>query len=785
MILSRTVRGVVGIFLCVYPAARVFRRIAIQAMLICLALVLFSTSAYSSALCTISGTVYDKTDGQPVSSAEVRILDTEFKTTTTQNGRFTLSNIPEGQYQIEIYADGYEPSVLQNVSAIAGIDNRLTVNLVRRIYDFGQVKVTSDRVKNSALNIQTVTRDEIISEDITSLSEALENIQGVYVQESGASGGSATVSIRGCDPKHVLIIVDGQRLNAAGTGIADLNAIPLDNIEKIEVHKGGQSARFGSDAIGGVISISTIAQNKYSPEVSIRQKIERWRGYRGEISARDFLPLKQVPHRFSFSRYRTDADFEYDYFVSPDLLRHEIGRRVNASFAQENLFGSAGYSLDSSLSISFSGQYYKSRGGMPGPVSSPDSTAWKQDKRISFYTGLKHQASEAITHELNVSFSRFEQYFNNNNLDTLLEASEYETRFINDIALAELNQNFIAFKGNDITTGIEFQRNILYHNDIVRPKVTMGRMVRDNIGIYLSDRQTISTKKLRFIDAFTLLASARWDNTDTKRDQIDSASIVRHNSNFAHKFDLSLVKGNESRILFRASYGSSYRLPSVNALFWKGDVRSSGNPDLKPEQAEHSEAGFEFHFVGGFKLSAGMTYFHSYTKGLIVWQPGSPGNIWKPKNLDAAFVTGHEDFVKLQLFDEHITLRYQNTITVPKNRTPEANFYNKDLTFRPRYSTLYQIKFDYGPVFGEYEIREVARRFALPANTKWYDAYRIENYRIGIKANLSRFDCRLSYKMKNSRGEDYVLIAQYPMPRINWAVSLTVTYAPGKKLKTK
>jgi vitamin B12 transporter len=59
----------------------------------------------------------------------------------------------------------------------------------------------------------------------------------------------------------------------------------------------------------------------------------------------------------------------------------------------------------------------------------------------------------------------------------------------------------------------------------------------------------------------------------------------------------------------------------MNALFWKNDIRSQGNPDLKPERSEHSDAGFEISLDKPIKISAGMTYFHSHVNDIIIWRP--------------------------------------------------------------------------------------------------------------------------------------------------------------------
>src|SRR5262245_47666767 len=97
---------------------------------------------------------------------------------------------------------------------------------------------------------------------VKTLPELLSQQPGVNVQEFGGLGQFSTVSIRGSTAEQVTVLVDGMRINTAQGGAVDFSTIPLDAIERIEVIRGGASAQFGSDAIGGVINIITKKSKK-------------------------------------------------------------------------------------------------------------------------------------------------------------------------------------------------------------------------------------------------------------------------------------------------------------------------------------------------------------------------------------------------------------------------------------------------------------------------------------------------------------------------------------------
>ncbi|MGH7290574.1 MAG: TonB-dependent receptor, partial [Myxococcota bacterium] len=94
-------------------------------------------------------------------------------------------------------------------------------------------------------------------ERFATVEEVLEQTPGVRVRRFGGLGSYSTASIRGSKSEQVLVLLDGVRLNSAERGAVDLSTIPLRQVERIEVTRGGGAARFGTGAEGGVISITT------------------------------------------------------------------------------------------------------------------------------------------------------------------------------------------------------------------------------------------------------------------------------------------------------------------------------------------------------------------------------------------------------------------------------------------------------------------------------------------------------------------------------------------------
>jgi len=723
----------------------------------------------------ISGYVRDASDGRPVPQAVVRIQNTDYMTVADGLGGFFFEHIPEGRYRVEVTADGYEPSTGDDVDVSEDVARHVVILLRRKVYDLGVREVRGQTGVVPTADVVVVDRRDIIKTGAAGISDVLDKIAGVYIQESGPSGGTAQVSIRGSAPRHVLVMVDGQRINPSGNGEADLSTIPLEMVEKIEVYRSGESARFGADALGGAINVVTMAAKAaVESEVVCDNYWGKWKTNTRAITFIDPVRVSRLSTKLAYSEKTTNGDFPYAYAVD-SRRKSYTGVRQNNDSRRDNYFVSATYRPDGATSIGFSGQVYRSRQGLPGSVSDVDTTAWKRDTRLMGNLKVERDVSSSLLLESTLGLSRFEQYFDNANHPLVTE--RYETRFTDDVARTQVSGRYQVTKTNTIRGGLEWQRDILYHDELYRPAFSMRRIVRDDIGLFVSDQHTLDLSRLRVWDTAVVDLSLRYDNVESKRDATSpgDSSSTHQAVYWSKKAGVSLSRGSRERVTVRASYGNSFQLPSVNALFWKGDVRASGNPELRPEIAEHSDVGAEVTIDRGVKISAGMTYFHSYVKDLIVWQPGYQG-IWKPVNLQAVRMTGHEDYVHVSLWNDRVRMTYQNTVTVPRNRMPGANSYNKYLTYRPHYVTNVQGAVRFGILHGEYTVRLVDVRYANDANTKWFGAYRVDDVTCGIKADISALKLDASYRAENVWGENYVLIGHYPMPGRQWGINLSLSY---------
>ena len=124
-----------------------------------------------------------------------------------------------------------------------------------------EVLVTASRAPQAAADILAdhtlITLDDINQSGATNLIDLLQQQRGIEVVRNGGPGTASSVLIRGADARQSIVLVDGIRIGSSTTGAANWAALPLANVERIEIVYGPLAALYGADAIGGVVQIFT------------------------------------------------------------------------------------------------------------------------------------------------------------------------------------------------------------------------------------------------------------------------------------------------------------------------------------------------------------------------------------------------------------------------------------------------------------------------------------------------------------------------------------------------
>lgn len=120
----------------------------------------------------------------------------------------------------------------------------------------------------SLLHSTVISQQDILDSQTVDVPSALKKLAGVEIYQSGGVGQQSSLFLRGTNSSHVLVLLDGVRINSATTGMTEIDQLMLDQVERIEVVRGNVSSLYGSEAIGGVIQIFT-RQGKGKPHFNV------------------------------------------------------------------------------------------------------------------------------------------------------------------------------------------------------------------------------------------------------------------------------------------------------------------------------------------------------------------------------------------------------------------------------------------------------------------------------------------------------------------------------------
>ncbi|PPK99520.1 TonB-dependent receptor [Parapedobacter indicus] len=199
---------------------------------------------------TISGA-----DREPLYGATIKVGNQT--TLSDSEGHYRFSNIRHRQVRIEASAVGFEPYA-QTLTLIQGA-NTLQITLLPKTNELETVEVVgltkAQEVNRQAYNVTAVDATKLYNTTMD-ISGALDRVAGIRVRESGGVGSNFNLSLNGFTGNHIRYFIDGIPMDNFGSSF-QINNIPINTAERIEVYKGVVPMWLGSDALGGAINIVT------------------------------------------------------------------------------------------------------------------------------------------------------------------------------------------------------------------------------------------------------------------------------------------------------------------------------------------------------------------------------------------------------------------------------------------------------------------------------------------------------------------------------------------------
>ncbi|WP_424651747.1 TonB-dependent receptor [Capnocytophaga gingivalis] len=215
---------------------------------------LFSPTLIAQNKGVLSGKVLDKSTGEPLINAEIIIKDLNKGTTTDDKGFYQIHNLPLGSYIVSFYYLGYQ-SISKRINITE--QTHLSVSLKEEKQEIGEVvfsaKTIAHQKKEEAMPVTVIDLSNMRG-TVSSVQDILVKTVGVTLRASGGVGSSSRISVRGLEGKRIGFFIDELPLSEQSDYI-DINDIPVDMIDRIEIYKGVVPARFGGSSLGGAVNI--------------------------------------------------------------------------------------------------------------------------------------------------------------------------------------------------------------------------------------------------------------------------------------------------------------------------------------------------------------------------------------------------------------------------------------------------------------------------------------------------------------------------------------------------
>lgn len=510
--------------------------------------------------------------------------------------------------------------------------------------------VTASRVPTQKVDtpadISVITKEEIADQNYASASDALRAIPGVNVLGSGAKGssmGQDKILLNG--DERVLVLVDGRRMNLGSSGNSSADWLPPVNaIERIEVLKGGGSALYGTDAVGGVINVIMKKGSEIGNHVTVKAAGGSWNAEQYAISVSG------------------SNDSGLGLIVSATKERRGEYKFKNAN-GKSQMLKNSGYDdtgvivkldqkvgEDNRIGVNF--EHINADGGSPFGYSGFGNT--DSHKRISNNVALRYDWNESSDERGYVQV-----YKNYQHAHFRSPVASRQSNFTDSTIGIEAQQNFKFSDTDELTAGLEYYKTTVDNNALYTGK-------RD-----INNKAIFAENRWEFAPTWQLNAGLRYDHHSKYGSEVTPKVALNK------KFD-----ENSNAYL---SWGRVFNAPTTDDLFWHqvdssqwGTFYTYGDPNLKPEK------GYVWTFGGNTKLnektSLSANVFYSKITDAIDWDYTSVPNYTLAVNVNKEKRRGLELSLNHD-FDDNLSAYASYTYVQVKQ--DKGKGFTKDLTTKP------------------------------------------------------------------------------------------------------
>ncbi|MCB1859968.1 MAG: TonB-dependent receptor [Gammaproteobacteria bacterium] len=468
----------------------------------------------------------------------------------------------------------------------------LTLPSAQAVERLETINVTATRTARTAdetlASVTVITRKDIDRQQALTLPQVLSGLPGITFSSNGGIGKTTSLFLRGVNSNQLLVLIDGIRVGSASLGATAWEHLPVTQIERIEIVRGPQSHIYGSDAIGGVIQIFT-----RDGSAAKGFRLDGEIGYGTHDTSDGNLGI-------SGGNGSTNYSLRVAGLKSNGFDSTQGNDPDDDGYRQASMSGNIKHHFENGLTFQLSGVRSAGNTEYDGFLADSDYDA---DFLQQSYVG---KLSYALTPWWDLSVNagesrdRSENYVDGRS-DSIFETRRPQASWQNDFSIGD---------NGLLTAGIDFLR------DKVGGTSSYSRTSRDNTGVFAQYLGDFGNNNLSI--------GLRYD---------DNESFGSHTTG-------SLAWGyavlDSLRLI--ASYGTAFKAPTFNDLYYEDPFGSNGNPDLDPETSRSYELALEGTPEWG---TWSLRLYRTDIDDLIQWTEIAPW-VWQPQNIASARIDGLE-----------------------------------------------------------------------------------------------------------------------------------------------
>nr|VFJ67758.1 MAG: vitamin B12 transporter [Candidatus Kentron sp. FW] len=460
--------------------------------------------------------------------------------------------------------------------------------------------VTATRTPRAPANtlapVTVLTRFDIEEAQTDSVPELLAGLPGIDMTRNGGPGTTASIYMRGTNSGHVLVLVNGRKMGSATLGTFPWENLPVSQIERIEIVRGPRSGLYGSEAIGGVVQIFT-RERMEGLNVDMELGSGSWDSRRAAFAVSG--GGKNTNASFTLAHYRTHGYNVKQHSNTSSALNDpddDGHRNLSLSLKLGHTFANG---------IQVEGDFFRARTRSEFDATSTRATS-DNTESVQQSLGLKATGAPSERWKLTVAggLSRDDsKTFTLKDLDDIFNTHRRSASIQND---------FRIITDHTFTLGADYLEEQI--------SGTSAYAVSERYDRALFTQYQGSYGRIDWVAGLRAGENEQFGNHLTG------------NLEFGHRLS------EEVRIL--AGYGTAFKAPTFNDLYYPATAYGAGNPNLQPEESESYEVGLERR---DNHSNWSARAFHTKIKGLIDWTPSANNPwFWTPTNIGRALIRGVE-----------------------------------------------------------------------------------------------------------------------------------------------